>query len=155
MATSHKVLIVDDSALMRQLLTRILSSDPELKVVGAAGDPYAAQEKIKALNPDVLTLDVEMPRMDGPTFLEKLMRGHPMPVVMISSLTDKGADRTLRALSLGAIDYVSKPKLEMRQSLVRDSPIVPRHPFPRRRRLLLRHLGTSICFLLDREIDCP
>jgi two-component system chemotaxis response regulator CheB len=113
MATRSKVLIVDDSALMRQLLTEILGSDPELEVVGAAGDPFIAREKIKTLNPDVLTLDIEMPRMDGLTFLEKLMRGHPMPVVMISSLTDKGADTTLRALGLGAIDYISKPKVDV------------------------------------------
>ena len=113
MALPSKVLIVDDSALMRQLLTRILSSDPELQVVGTAGDPFVARDKIKALNPDVLTLDIEMPRMDGLTFLEKLMRGHPMPVVMISSLTGKGAETTLRALALGAIDYVSKPRLDV------------------------------------------
>jgi two-component system chemotaxis response regulator CheB len=113
MSTPIKVLIVDDSALMRDLLTRILDSDPQINVIGTAGDPFAAREKIKALNPDVLTLDIEMPRMDGLTFLEKLMRGHPMPVIMISSLTDKGADTTLRALSLGAIDYVSKPKLDV------------------------------------------
>jgi two-component system chemotaxis response regulator CheB len=113
MTTRSKVLIVDDSALMRQLLTKIIDSDSELEVIGTAGDPFIAREKIKALNPDVLTLDIEMPRMDGLTFLEKLMRGHPMPVVMISSLTDKGADTTLRALSLGAIDYVSKPKLDV------------------------------------------
>jgi two-component system chemotaxis response regulator CheB len=121
MANRSKVLIVDDSALMRQLLTQILSSDPELEVVGAAGDPYIAREKIKALNPDVLTLDIEMPRMDGLTFLEKLMRGHPMPVVMISSLTDKGADTTLRALSLGAIDYVSKPKVDVSNGTVEQA----------------------------------
>jgi two-component system chemotaxis response regulator CheB len=108
-----KVLIVDDSALMRKLLTHILSSDPEIEVIATASDPFSAREKIKALNPDVLTLDIEMPRMDGLTFLEKLMRGHPMPVVMISSLTDKGADTTLRALSLGAVDFVSKPKLDV------------------------------------------
>lgn len=113
MTTPYKVLIVDDSALMRQLLTKILSSAPELMVVGTAADPFVAREKILALKPDVLTLDIEMPRMDGLTFLEKLMRGHPMPVVMISSLTDKGADTTLRALGLGAIDYVSKPKLDV------------------------------------------
>lgn len=113
MSVPIKVLIVDDSALMRELLTRILSSDPGIKVLGSAGDPYVAREKIKELNPDVLTLDIEMPRMDGLTFLEKLMRGHPMPVIMISSLTDKGADTTLRALSLGAFDYVSKPKLDV------------------------------------------
>src|SRR5271154_5382866 len=113
MHSPYKVLIVDDSSLMRQLLTQILSSDPELEVIGTAGDPFVARDKIKSLHPDVLTLDIEMPRMDGLTFLEKLMRGHPMPVVMISSLTDRGAETTLRALSLGAIDYVSKPKLDV------------------------------------------
>ena len=121
MANPYKVLIVDDSALMRQLLTKILSSDPELTVVGTAGDPFVAREKIIALKPDVLTLDIEMPRMDGLTFLEKLMRGHPMPVVMISSLTAKGADTTLRALSLGAIDYVSKPKLDVSNGTIEQA----------------------------------
>jgi len=121
MATPFKVLIVDDSALMRQLLTKILSSDPELTVVGTAGDPFIAREKIIALNPDVLTLDIEMPRMDGLTFLEKLMRGHPMPVIMISSLTSKGADTTLRALSLGAIDYVSKPRLDVSNGTIEQA----------------------------------
>jgi two-component system chemotaxis response regulator CheB len=116
-----KVLIVDDSSLMRQLLTEILSSDPELEVIGTAGDPFIAREKIKALNPDVLTLDIEMPRMDGLTFLEKLMRGHPMPVVMISSLTERGAETTLRALSLGAIDYVSKPKLDVSSGTIEQT----------------------------------
>lgn len=116
-----KVLIVDDSALMRQLLTRILGSDEEIRVVGAAGDPYAARDKIRSLEPDVLTLDIEMPRMDGLTFLEKLMHGHPMPVVMISSLTERGADTTLRALSLGAIDYVSKPKLDVSNGTVEQA----------------------------------
>ena len=121
MANRSKVLIVDDSALMRQLLTQILSSDPELEVVGTASDPFAAREKIKALNPDVLTLDIEMARMDGLTFLEKLMRGHPMPVIMISSLTDKGADTTLRALSLGAVDYISKPKVDVSNGTVEQA----------------------------------
>jgi two-component system chemotaxis response regulator CheB len=113
MATPIKVLIVDDSALMRQLLSKILDSDPGITVVGTAADPFIAREKIIALKPDVLTLDVEMPRMDGLTFLEKVMRGHPMPVVMISSLTSKGAEATLRALSLGAVDYIAKPKLDV------------------------------------------
>jgi two-component system chemotaxis response regulator CheB len=121
MAGTYKVLIVDDSALMRQLLTNILGSDDEIEVVGTAADPFAAREKIKALNPDVLTLDIEMPRMDGLTFLEKLMRGHPMPVVMISSLTSKGADTTLRALSLGAIDFVSKPKLDVSSGTIEQA----------------------------------
>ena len=87
-----KVLIVDDSALMRQLLMDILSKDPGIEVVGTAADPYVARDKILKLNPDVLTLDVEMPRMDGLTFLEKLMASHPLPVVMVSSLTEKGCE---------------------------------------------------------------
>jgi two-component system chemotaxis response regulator CheB len=109
-----RVLIVDDSALMRQVLQEILQSDRSIEVVGSAADPYVARDKIKALQPDVLTLDVEMPRMDGLTFLEKLMKGHPMPVVMVSSLTEKGCDTTLRALSLGAVDFISKPKLDLK-----------------------------------------
>ncbi len=108
-----RVLIVDDSALMRQLIREILESDSGIEVVGAAGDPYAAREKILALNPDVLTLDVEMPRMDGITFLEKLMAGRPMPVVMLSSLTEAGCSTTMRALELGAVDFVSKPKIDL------------------------------------------
>lgn len=113
-----KVLIVDDSAVMRQVLTEVLSRDPSLDVVGAAGDPYMAREKILRLEPDVLTLDVEMPRMDGLTFLEKLMRGHPMPVVMVSSLTERGCETTLRALELGAVDFVTKPKLDVANGTV-------------------------------------
>lgn len=108
-----RVLIVDDSALIRQLLTSILSNDREIEVIGVAADPYIARDKIKALNPDVLTLDVEMPRMDGLTFLEKLMAARPMPVVMVSSLTEKGCETTLRALELGAVDYFTKPKFDM------------------------------------------
>jgi len=121
MTTRFKVLIVDDSALMRQILTQIFNSDPELEVVGTAGDPFVAREKIKSLDPDVLTLDIEMPRMDGLTFLEKLMRGHPMPVIMISSLTGKGSDTTLRALALGAIDYVSKPKVDVSSGTIEQA----------------------------------
>ena len=121
MRSPYKVLIIDDSSLMRQLLTQILGSDPELEVVGTAGDPFVAREKIKSLNPDVLTLDIEMPRMDGLTFLEKLMRGHPMPVVMISSLTDRGAETTLRALTLGAVDYVAKPKLDVSNGTIEQA----------------------------------
>jgi two-component system, chemotaxis family, protein-glutamate methylesterase/glutaminase len=108
-----RVLIVDDSALMRQILTEILNKDPGIEVVGAAMDAYVAREKIKALNPDVLTLDVEMPRMDGVAFLRNLMRLRPMPVVMCSSLTEAGADVTLDALALGAIDFVTKPKVDV------------------------------------------
>jgi two-component system chemotaxis response regulator CheB len=112
-----KVLIVDDSALVRKLLSEMLGRDRDIQVVGAAADPYAAREKIKQLNPDVVTLDVEMPRMDGITFLENLMRLRPMPVVMVSSLTQRGADVTLRALELGAIDFVAKPKVDIAGSL--------------------------------------
>jgi two-component system chemotaxis response regulator CheB len=121
MHSPYKVLIIDDSSLMRQLLTHIIDSDPELEVVGTAADPFVAREKIKSLNPDVLTLDIEMPRMDGLTFLEKLMRGHPMPVVMISSLTDRGAETTLRALSLGAVDYIAKPKLDVSNGTIEQA----------------------------------
>lgn len=108
-----KVLVVDDSALMRRLLTEFLTSDPGIEVVGAAPDPYVARDKIRQLNPDVLTLDVEMPRMDGLTFLENLMRLRPMPVVMVSSLTERGAEITLQALELGAVDFVTKPKIDL------------------------------------------
>jgi two-component system chemotaxis response regulator CheB len=108
---SIRVLIVDDSALVRQVLTQMLGSDPAICVVGAAPDPIVARDMIKSLNPDVVTLDIEMPRMDGLAFLEKIMTLRPMPVVMISSLTQKGADVALRALEIGAVDYVAKPTI--------------------------------------------
>ncbi len=113
-----KVLIVDDSALVRRLLTEMLDDAPGIEVVGTAADPYIARDKIKELKPDVLTLDVEMPRMDGLTFLKNLMRLHPLPVVMVSSLTEQGADVTLRALETGAIDFVTKPKIDLAEGLV-------------------------------------
>jgi two-component system chemotaxis response regulator CheB len=112
-----KVLIVDDSALVRALLTRILGSDATLQVVGTAPDAFIAREKIKTLNPDVLTLDIEMPRMDGLQFLRNLMRLRPMPVVMCSAVTERGADVTLAALELGAIDFVTKPKIDVAHSI--------------------------------------
>jgi len=105
-----KVLIVDDSELIRQLLTEIISSAPDLEVIASAVDPIDARDKIKKFNPDVLTLDIEMPKMDGITFLRNLMRLRPMPVVMISTLTEHGAPATLDALEIGAIDYIAKPK---------------------------------------------
>ncbi|WP_109123952.1 chemotaxis response regulator protein-glutamate methylesterase [Dyella sp. C11] len=108
-----RVLVVDDSALVRKLLSTMLSCDPGIEVVGTAADPLIAREKIKQLNPDVLTLDVEMPRMDGITFLENLMRLRPMPVVMVSSLTQEGAEVTLRALELGAVDFFTKPSNDL------------------------------------------
>lgn len=104
-----RVLIVDDFAVMRQLLSSLLSEDPEIQVVGTAGDPHIARERIKALNPDVVTLDVEMPHMDGLTFLRKIMTLRPMPVVMISTLTQGGAETTLEALEIGAVDFIAKP----------------------------------------------
>jgi two-component system chemotaxis response regulator CheB len=107
-----KVLIVDDSALMRALLTEIIGDAPDLEVVGSAPDPIAAREMIKALNPDVLTLDVEMPKMDGLEFLSRLMKLRPMPVIMISALTARGSEVTLQALELGAVDFVAKPRAE-------------------------------------------
>ena len=110
-----KVLVVDDSAVARQLLSNHLMRDPAIEVVGTAPDPYVAWEKVRTLAPDVMTLDVEMPRMDGITFLEKLMRRRPMPVVMVSSLTEAGCATTLRALELGAIDFVTKPLVGLRE----------------------------------------
>lgn len=112
-----KALIVDDSAVVRKLLTNILSSDPGIEVVGTAVDAYMAREKIKKLNPDVITLDVEMPKMDGVTFLRNLMSLRPTPVVMISTLTEKGAEVTLEALSYGAVDFIAKPKIDLRHSI--------------------------------------
>jgi two-component system chemotaxis response regulator CheB len=112
-----RVLIVDDSALVRQILTEILSADRQIEVVGVASDAHVAREKIKSLNPDVITLDVEMPKMDGVTFLRNLMRLRPMPVVMVSSLTEHGADVTLDALSMGAVDYLPKPKIDLAATL--------------------------------------
>jgi len=105
-----RVLVVDDSAVMRQLIGVALSADPELEVVGEAGDPLQAREAIKALNPDVITLDVEMPNMNGLEFLERLMRLRPMPVVMVSTLTARGTEASLTALELGAVDCIEKPR---------------------------------------------
>lgn len=117
MSAPIRVLVVDDSALIRNLLTKILGEAEGIEVVGQAADPFIARDKIKALNPDVLTLDVEMPRMDGLTFLRNLMRLRPMPVVMVSTLTEQGAAVTLEALSLGAVDFVAKPKIDVSHCL--------------------------------------
>jgi two-component system chemotaxis response regulator CheB len=113
-----KVLIVDDSALIRSIMREIISSQPDMDVVGVAPDPLAARDLIKLTNPDVLTLDVEMPKMDGLDFLGRLMRLRPMPVVMVSSLTERGSEITMRALELGAIDFVTKPKLSIQSGML-------------------------------------
>ena len=112
MQLKTRVLIVDDSALMRGLLTEMINSAPDMEVVGAAPDAPAAREMIKALNPDVLTLDVQMPKMDGLEFLDRLMRLRPMPVVMVSAYTEAGSETTLKALELGAIDFIGKPRAD-------------------------------------------
>jgi two-component system chemotaxis response regulator CheB len=112
-----KVLIVDDSALIRSVMSEIVNSQPDMEVVGAAPDPLVARDLIKRTNPDVLTLDVEMPKMDGLDFLEKLMRLRPMPVLMVSSLTERGSEITMRALELGAVDFVTKPKISIQSGM--------------------------------------
>ncbi len=112
-----RVLIVDDSALIRSLLTKIINDAPDMEVVGTAPDPLIAREMIRSLNPDVLTLDVEMPRMDGLDFLEKIMRLRPMPVLMISTLAETGSDVTLRALEIGAVDFIAKPRIDIAQGM--------------------------------------
>jgi two-component system chemotaxis response regulator CheB len=119
-----KVLIVDDSAVVRQAITSILSSDPAIEVVGSARDPYQAAERMREIVPDVITLDVEMPRMDGITFLQKLMSQHPLPVVMCSSLTENGSETTFKALEYGAVDIIQKPKLGVKQFLEESKIII-------------------------------
>ncbi len=112
-----RVVVVDDSALVRSLLAEIINRQPDMTCVGAAADPLVAREMIRSLNPDVITLDVEMPRMDGIDFLSRLMRLRPMPVVMVSTLTERGAEVTMKALELGAVDFVSKPKIGVADGL--------------------------------------
>ncbi|GLS16002.1 MULTISPECIES: protein-glutamate methylesterase/protein-glutamine glutaminase [Hydrogenophaga] len=115
--TRIRVVVVDDSALVRSLLSEIINRQSDMQCVGAASDPLVAREMIRELNPDVITLDVEMPRMDGLEFLSRLMRLRPMPVVMVSTLTEQGADITLRALEMGAVDYVAKPRIGIASGL--------------------------------------
>jgi len=117
MVKTIKVLIVDDSAVVRQALTEILQSDPGITVIGAASDPYIAAEKMEVEIPDVITLDIEMPRMDGLTFLEKIMSQHPIPVVMCSSLADDGCATAMRAMECGAVTIITKPKMGVRAFL--------------------------------------
>ena len=117
MPVKTRVVVVDDSALVRGLLSEIIDRQPDMTCVGAASDPLVAREMIRNLNPDVITLDVEMPHMDGIEFLSRLMRLRPMPVVMVSTLTERGADVTLKALELGAVDFVAKPKIGVSDGL--------------------------------------
>jgi two-component system chemotaxis response regulator CheB len=117
MTSKIKVFIIDDSALIRQLLTEILNADPQIKVIGSAADPFIAAKKLTTEAPDVITLDIEMPRMDGITFLGKLMSQHPIPVVVISSLTGKGSETAIKALELGAVEVMQKPDFHHKQSL--------------------------------------
>ena len=119
-----KVLIVDDSALIRGVMKEIINSQPDMEVVGVAPDPLVARDLIKQTNPDVLTLDVEMPKMDGLDFLERLMRLRPMPVVMVSSLTERGSEVTMRALELGAVDFVTKPKASIQSGLLEYTELI-------------------------------
>ena len=112
-----RVVVVDDSALVRSLLTEIINRQPDMECVGSANDPLVAREMIRELDPDVITLDIEMPRMDGLDFLGRLMRLRPMPVVMISTLTERGGEVTMRALELGAVDFVSKPRVGVADGL--------------------------------------
>jgi two-component system chemotaxis response regulator CheB len=122
-ARKIRVLIVDDSAVVRQSLSDVLSADPQIEVIGTAGDPFVAAERIREQVPDVITLDIEMPRMDGLTFLQQIMSQHPIPVVICSSLAEEGAQSTLRALELGAVDIIAKPRFGTKQFL-EDSRIV-------------------------------
>ncbi|WP_313077851.1 response regulator, partial [Melaminivora sp.] len=112
-----RVIVVDDSALVRSLLAEIINRQSDMECIGTANDPLIAREMIRELNPDVITLDVEMPRMDGIDFLGRLMRLRPMPVVMISTLTERGAEVTMRALELGAVDFVAKPRIGVASGL--------------------------------------
>jgi len=179
-----RVLIVDDSAVMRQLLSSLLSDDAEIEVVGTAADPFIARERIKALNPDVVTLDVEMPHMDGLTFLRKIMTLRPMPVVMISTLTQRGAETTLEALEIGAVDFIAKPTDDLANGLADLAAelqrkvkaaadvrvgrrVAPEHQPPRPRRLVRPHgkfvfVGASTggvealkAVLMGLGADCP
>lgn len=119
-----KVLIVDDSAVVRQTLSSILSSDPQIEVMGTAADPFQAAEKMKKEAPDVITLDIEMPKMDGLTFLQRLMGQHPIPVVIVSSLAEKGSETALKALEYGAVDIIQKPRMGTKQFIEESKTLI-------------------------------
>ena len=118
MSQKIRVLAVDDSALIRNLMTKIIDAQDDMEMIATAPDPMIARDLIKRHNPDVVTLDIEMPKMDGLEFLERIMRLRPTPVVMVSTLTERGADVTFKALELGAIDFVTKPKLDISQGMI-------------------------------------
>lgn len=138
-----QVLCVDDSALIRQLMTEIVNSHADMEMVATAPDPLIARDLIKQHNPDVLTLDVEMPRMDGLDFLERLMRLRPMPVIMVSSLTSKGSEITLNALELGAVDFVTKPQLGLREGMLHYSDAIADKIRAASRARVSRHVPTA------------
>jgi two-component system chemotaxis response regulator CheB len=153
--TRIKVLCIDDSALIRSVLREIINSQPDMVVVGVAPDPIIARDLIKKTNPDVLTLDVEMPRMDGLDFLEKLMRLRPTPVVMISSLTQRGSEATLRALELGAVDFVPKPTLGMRDGMLEYTDLIAEKIRMAARARLRQHLKATTGVLTDHPSSPP
>jgi two-component system chemotaxis response regulator CheB len=145
MSAPVRVLVVDDSAVIRQLLTGLLSEDPEIEVVGSAPDPFVARDRIKELNPDVVTLDIEMPNMNGVEFLKKIMALRPMPVVMISTLTQVGAEITLEALEIGAVDFVPKPVHNVAAELARiQGDLQSKVKAAARSRVNARHMARSV-----------
>ena len=139
-----RAVVIDDSLTMRSVISQILNADPEIEVVGVARDPYEGRQAIKQLNPDVVTLDVEMPRMNGIEFLEKIMRLRPMPVVMVSTLTQAGAEATLQALSIGAVDYAAKPTNGDMSSLRHSLPDIVRSAAQAKVRATQRTSGPSV-----------
>lgn len=150
-----KVVIVDDSALIRSVLKQILEQAPDIRVVGVASDPLVAREIIRASNPDVITLDVEMPKMDGLEFLEKLMRLRPMPVLMISSLTERSSEITLRALELGAVDFVTKPKLDIANGMHAYAELIQEKVRTAYQAKLKKHLPLPITARLSADAVLP
>jgi two-component system chemotaxis response regulator CheB len=154
-----KVLIVDDSAIVRQTLSEILASDPEIDVIGTAADPLIAAGKIEEEIPDVITLDIEMPRMDGLTFLQKLMEQHPIPVVICSSLTAEGSESSIRALEYGAIEIITKPKLGTKQflqeSTIRICDVVKAAAHVRVRKKFFRHEAVTPKLSADAVLPKP
>src|SRR5579871_6632044 len=124
MSEPIRVLIVDDSAVVRQTMSEVLSADPEIEIIGTASDPFVAAERMKEQAPDVILMDIEMPRMDGLTFLQKIMSQHPIPVIICSSLAEQGAQNAFRAMEYGAVDIIAKPRVGTKQFLEEASVIL-------------------------------